>query len=56
MVELIVCGYDDTKTALVELRTTCSTENLQNIEDPKINKCTVFRVVDFSSFDNDGMS
>ena len=53
--ELVMGGDDDTVTRLVELRSTSSTEDLEDVKDAHVNKRSVLGVVDLSSLDDDSM-
>mmetsp|Transcript_30774 Transcript_30774/g.100165 ORF Transcript_30774/g.100165 Transcript_30774/m.100165 type:complete len:276 (-) Transcript_30774:2176-3003(-) len=50
--EALVLGENDAFSGGVKLRTTCSSENLLNVENAQIFEATVLRIVQLSALDN----
>ena len=56
MLEFILAGQDHTDTSCLELRTTSTTEDLQDIQDADIDKFTCLGAVKLRAFDDDSSS
>lgn len=55
MIDLVVGRANVTDTLILVLRSTSTSEDLQNVENAEIDKGTFARVVHLRAFDNDGV-